>query len=703
MIYLWLVSLCGCTCSPFVNDAAWDARWDIDQDGIARPADCDDRNPNVGVLNWYFDSDTDGFGAGGGIEQCSPIDGYVTRNGDCDDADPALRPDAIEICDEIDNDCDTLLDELDDELEDGLVRYEDIDSDGWGSTVQRTLCEEEIGWISTSGDCDDADPALRPDAIEICKDGIDNNCNGVVDSDSVDVPWYRDADQDGYGDTNDSQPACVPPEGYVEDATDCNDGASTVNPGVEETCNNQIDDNCDGGVNQCQLAGTVSLSEADAKYNGETTGDLAGWATVYGDLNGDDIKDLVVGANSEDTGGSEAGAVYVFFGPLVSGQYSLAVADVKLTGEGAGDYAGHSLSANGDLNGDGVNDLAIGAINVLISGSTNGEIYVFFGPLVSGQYSLADADVKLAGENAGDHAGWSVTSDGDLNGDGSDDIAVGAESEDTGGSAAGAVYVFFGPLVSGQYSLADADVKLIGATGDDLSGYSLAANGDLNGDDVDDLAVGAVNADMEGTAAGVVYVFFGPLVSGQYSLADGDVKLIGESVGDYAGYSLVANGDLNGDGVNDLAVGAVNEDSEESTAGAVYVFFGPFVSGQYSLAVADVKLTGENAGDHAGWSVTSDGDLNGDGTTEILVGAPTAESGAIYLILGSSDMMSGNLGTIAYAKWTGESAIDFAGTSVSGGEDINNDGYKDILVSAPYHDSNGSNAGVVYLLFGLGL
>jgi hypothetical protein len=232
-------------------------------------------------------------------------------------------------------------------------------------------------------------------------------------------------------------------------------------------------------------------------------------------------------------------------------------------GEGPGDVAGTSVAA-GDFNNDGNDDLVIGALGE----GSSGAVYLVYGP-VSGTSSLAAADSKLTGEAAGDQAGERVAA-GDLNGDGSDDLIIGVPDESSAASLAGAVYVVLAPVPTG--SLSTADAKLTGGAAGDLAGNSVAA-GDLDGDGTDDLLIGATDERTAGSQAGAAYVAYGP-VSGTSSLAAADAKLIGEAAGDIAAGSLAA-GDVNGDGVSDLIVGARLQDGGGTNAGAAYVVYGP--------------------------------------------------------------------------------------------------------------------------------
>ncbi len=193
-------------------------------------AACDPNKDDSGEPDVFIDNDQDGFGA----------------DEDCDDDDPAINPGAAEACNGIDDDCDG---EVDNDVSQDW--FTDRDGDGYGdpSTAVWT-CEPTEGWVSLGDDCDDDDPALNPSADEVC-DGIDNDCDGDVDDedDGLDTSsastWYRDADADGYGHADDTTLACVPPDGYVEDNTDCDDADDAINPSADEICNG-VDDDCDG-------------------------------------------------------------------------------------------------------------------------------------------------------------------------------------------------------------------------------------------------------------------------------------------------------------------------------------------------------------------------------------------------------------------------------------------------------------------------
>ncbi|MEC8381212.1 MAG: MopE-related protein [Myxococcota bacterium] len=254
---------------------------DADGDGIDSSVDCDDNNalvsPEVaeicdgidndcdgaiddadsdflGGSTYYADVDQDGYGdVNVPVDACDLPAGYSDNSDDCNDGDALISPDAEEVCDGIDNDCDMLIDD-EDSISSGNTYYADSDNDGYGDADNILIaCERpETGYVDNSDDCDDTDDSTNPDAIEVCGGG-DDNCDGLSDEDdpgvdlSTQIIYYIDNDGDGYGSTlSGSQEACSPPNtDYVEVGGDCNDANSEVNPGATEVCDNGIDNNCD--------------------------------------------------------------------------------------------------------------------------------------------------------------------------------------------------------------------------------------------------------------------------------------------------------------------------------------------------------------------------------------------------------------------------------------------------------------------------
>ena len=202
---------------------------DDDCDGLVDGDDPD----TEGTSTWYADQDEDGWGdSGGEVTACSEPSGYVDDDGDCDDTDAEINPDATEVCNDVDDDCDGQVDGQDSSLVGATTWYDDLDGDGWGdSTTAIERCREQQGSVEQAGDCDDTDAQITPDATEICND-LDDDCDGLMDGqdDSLEgvSVWYRDVDGDGYGDPGTSRESCSQPTGYVDNGDDCDDGDASV-------------------------------------------------------------------------------------------------------------------------------------------------------------------------------------------------------------------------------------------------------------------------------------------------------------------------------------------------------------------------------------------------------------------------------------------------------------------------------------------
>jgi large repetitive protein len=198
--------------------------------------------------NYFTDADHDGFGTGSATRLCSdPGVGFSTNNKDCNDANPAINPDANEVCDGVDNNCNGQTDES---VQNNY--YRDADGDGYGNGQMNTkACTAPPGYVANSGDCNDADAAIHPGVTEIC-DGKDNNCASGIDE-GVKATFYADTDHDGYGNPSTTTQACTAPAGYVSNNTDCNDNNTSVHPGATEICGDGIDNDCDGSIDNTAL------------------------------------------------------------------------------------------------------------------------------------------------------------------------------------------------------------------------------------------------------------------------------------------------------------------------------------------------------------------------------------------------------------------------------------------------------------------
>ena len=750
---------------------------DTDEDGTPDAADCAAEDASIhadaeevcdgidnncdGVVDegvtttFYADADGDGHGGTLTIEACEAPAGFTAESTDCDDLDPLASPDGLEVCDDIDNDCDGAVDGDDDSVDastggtyyldadgdgygdpqqtveacgtpDGYadngedcndtdadvnpetVWYADIDGDGYGAAdFTETGCTQPDGYTADATDCDDLDGAVNPAALEIC-DLVDNDCDGLTDDDddSVDVTgyatYYADGDSDGYGLDDDTVVQCNAPSGYADAGGDCDDAESAVNPGEAEICEDGLDNDCSGDAPECGLGDGTTYDAADADFTitGDASYDYLGRSIADLDLDGDGLDDLVLGAYGNDDAGSTAGKISIFYGVTSSGTAS--DGDAVITGDSSTHYAGYALANAGDVNGDGYEDLLGGGY---LANSYYGEAWVFYGSatgLVDGDTN--DADVTLEGTGYYDYFGQGVAGLGDVNDDGFDDFAVGAYSEDNNGSSAGQIYTYYGSASSLSGGSDVHDASITGTTSYGYLGYytSFDGLGDVDGDGVSDWAAGeyyyansyygavylyhgstsswsgdsgaALNADAEftgsgtfdyfgrtvtggdvtgdgyddiltweyygGSDAGAVYIWAGSTTSwsGDYSAnSDETYQWTGNTTYDYFGRSMDV-GDVNGDGNDDLIVGAGGEDTGGSTAGAAYVIYGP-ITADGDATTANVAIYGDSSSEGLGYYGVGAADADGDGIDDVIGGAYNAGSGAgeALIFLGGSE------------------------------------------------------------------
>jgi hypothetical protein len=196
------------------------------------------------LSDYYPDLDGDGYGdLNGLIQSCVPVPNYIADFTDCNDTDASINPGALELCNNIDDNCNGVPD-------DGIsvTYYLDADSDGFGDlTVTKDTCAAPAGYVLDNTDCNDADNTINPGAVEIC-DGFDQNCNGIADE-GIGNTYYADADGDTYGDLNVTKDSCDVPAGYVINSLDCNDADASINIDAAEICDG-VDNNCDGNIDE---------------------------------------------------------------------------------------------------------------------------------------------------------------------------------------------------------------------------------------------------------------------------------------------------------------------------------------------------------------------------------------------------------------------------------------------------------------------
>jgi hypothetical protein len=542
-------------------------------------------------------------------EEIIDEDGDVWPAGeDCDDQDPDVHPSALEICDGYDNDCDLAVDEGTPGMR---TWYYDEDSDGYGAQELSLIsCEQPPGYVLADGDCAPLDGDVYPGRPEICENGKDDDCDestspcgleraldlsdaaasvlgiaggsafataSATGSNSTGPSWTFLADPTWQGtgavwglnherlrgwmvdltvDRLDSRlgTAGVGAElGAALAITVAPDGGSVPAVGAPGAMVQEAQEGVVYLMSELRDDGQVEV-EARALLSGAAPGRRLGAALVdLGDADGDGAPELAVGAPGDLDG---AGSVGIFGGPIES---SMELGDARtwLRGQEGAPPVGAKLAA-GDLDGDGLGDLVLSSPD-----AEAGQLWITFGPTPEGILGLADLEVQITGETAGDGLGAAMCA-GDLDGDGTQDLIVGAPMAQ---SSAGAVYLFAGRQTlharAGRLDVDSARGRLDGATAGDQAGSTVHAGEDLDGDGRVDLVVGAPGSSRSGgvdtgagvpTRTGAVYLLT-TAGSGNRSLSVADGTLLGDDGSAVGGPGvLVALPDADANGLAELLV-----------------------------------------------------------------------------------------------------------------------------------------------------
>ena len=654
------------------NDPCFETDWDLD--GYTElDGDCDDWNATVnpaalelcdgidnncnetidedgaeGSTYWHRDFDGDGYGnAITAVFKCEPPESFVEDSTDCDDMDPDVNPGMIEEWyDGIDADCDF---------------QSDFDADF------DTFDHIDYGGL----DCDDTNADVNPTALDVWYDGVDSDCGGEDDYD-IDGDGYQ---SDAFG------------------GLDCADEDPSVNPAAYEYWNG-IDDNCVRGRDdfEIMLFSTLVVTATEPVHLGYESG------ISTGDITGDGTPDLIVAA---DSGGYfEEGAAYLLDGssPWTLIGDPLSVSSARFSGSEADNFMGTMGERQVDLVGSPKADLLIAGTDSLdghamclldgevLSGAVScddarlrwngaeddfprvishldmdgdgmpeviyadswhavgdtGKIYAFNGSsLIDGDYDLlTDNDWRVDGRHAYDYVG-SQLGGGDLDGDGYDELLIGAYGDDHPDPKTGSLFILAGgadepvPVRTAQF---DKDGHIYGETDNAQVGrWNPSAVGDVNGDGVNDLVVSSTGTES-------VHVFYtaGSLIGGASETVDADLTINGTDEASHFGVGLTV-GDFDNDSFDDIAIGAPDEgtpgEGVADSEGHVYIFFGGEIVGDtLNAGFAGAHFYGQTEGDNFGALIRSGFDLNDDGRTDLAIGAPgdsltTEDAGQVHILM----------------------------------------------------------------------
>jgi hypothetical protein len=471
----------------------------------------------------------------------------------------------------------------------------------------------------------------------------------------------------------------------VATAGDVNgDGYSDIIVGAPQYDNGQTDEG-----RAFTYHGSGAGLAATAAWTGEADQVVAqfGWSVATaGDVNGDGFSDVIVGAPAYDNGQMEEGRLFVYHGSATG---LATTAAWTAESDQAGAQFGYSVGTAGDVNGDGISDVIVGAPTYDNGEFDEGRAFVYHG---SAEGLLTTPAWTAESDQIDAEFGTSVGTAGDVNGDGFSDVIVGAEGFDNGQSGEGRAFVYWGSaagLATSPAWTSESDHATA------QFGASVATAGDVNGDGFSDVIVGARTYDNGQSNEGRAFAYHGSPVGLATSPA---WTAESDQASAFFGISVGTAGDVNGDGFSDVIVGAIGYDNGQDGEGRAFVYLGSFAG---LVLFPDVEVESNQIAASFGISVGTAGDVNGDGFSDVVVGARLynngqADEGRAFVYHGSAT------GLEFAAAWTAESNQAGArfGSSVATAGDVNGDGFSDVIVGA-YQYANGEvDEGLAFAYYG---
>ncbi len=429
----------------------------------------------------------------------------------------------------------------------------------------------------------------------------------------------------------------------------------------------------------------LSNTETWSKESDQSGANYGYSVACAGDLNNDALSDVIIGAPFYDNGHTNEGIAHVF----KSNGTTMVQLAWAAEGNQTDAHLGFSVSTAGDVNGDNYSDILVGAYKYNNTFSNDGRVYAYYS--TSTTYP-ASPSWTINGTQVGEYYGYSVSTAGDVNGDGYSDVIIGSPLFDGGQTDEGKTFIYHGSstgLLSTVNWTAEGN-----ETGGQL-GISVSTAGDINGDGYADVIAGGNYMQLGQTDEGLALLFLG---SASGTLISSSVAYRRNQSNSGFGFSVATAGDVNGDGFSDVIVGAYEYDDPSTDEGAVFVYYGA------AAGISSVQAWSAEGGQsfsHFGNSVSSAGDVNGDGYSDVIIGASIydnghTDEGAAFLFMGSPTGLS------TFPNWAEESnqANAFFGYSVSTAGDVNGDGYSDVIVGAPGYENGQVTDGAVFIYLG---